>query len=175
MGPKSGPLTLVVSQDPMYVTFPVSQVDVFEAYKQGHADIKNIKVKLRFSDESMYDQVGEINFVDVTVDRSTDSVTLRATIPNPKGLLIDNQLVRVIFESGAPVEKTVISQAALIADQEGVYVCVGCADDTRGRCVSDSGRLGIVQRERYGWNSATLVDATASNRQRKARLEATRK
>jgi membrane fusion protein, multidrug efflux system len=72
----------------------------------------------------MYDQVGEINFVDVTVDRNADSITLRATIPNPKGLLIDNQLVRVILESGTPMEKVAIPQAALIADQEGVYVFV---------------------------------------------------
>ncbi len=83
-----------------YVTFPVSQADVLEARKDEHANVDTIKVKLRFSDGSLYNQVGEINFVDVTVDRSTDSVTLRATIPNPKGTLIDNQLVRVILESG---------------------------------------------------------------------------
>jgi membrane fusion protein (multidrug efflux system) len=124
VGPDSGPLTLVVSQDPMYVTFPVSQADVLEARKDEQANVDNIKVKLRFSDGSTYDQVGEINFVDVTVDRGTDSVTLRATIPNPKGLLIDNQLVRVMLESGTPVERVVIPQAALIADQEGVYVFV---------------------------------------------------
>jgi membrane fusion protein, multidrug efflux system len=122
VGPDSGSLTLVVSQDPMYVTFPVSQADVLEARKDGQTNVKNIKVKLRFSDGSIYDQVGEINFVDVTVDRSTDSVTLRANIANPKGLLIDNQLVRVLLESGTPEEKVVIPQAALIADQEGVYV-----------------------------------------------------
>jgi membrane fusion protein (multidrug efflux system) len=124
VGPDSGPLTLVVSQDPMYVTFPVSQADVLGAEKRGPTDIKNIKVKLRFSDGSFYDQVGEINFVDVTVDRSTDSVILRAAIANPKGLLIDSQLVRVILESGTPVEKLVIPQAALIADQQGSYVFV---------------------------------------------------
>jgi membrane fusion protein (multidrug efflux system) len=115
VGPDSGPLTLVVSQDPMYVTFPVSQADVLGAEKRGPTDIKNIKVKLRFSDGSFYDQVGEINFVDVTVDRSTDSVILRAAIANPKGLLIDSQLVRVLLESGTPTEKLVIPQAALIA------------------------------------------------------------
>jgi membrane fusion protein, multidrug efflux system len=125
VGPDSGPLTLVVSQDPMYVTFPVSERDVMEARKDGRAGtVKSIKVKLRFSDGSVYDQIGEINFVDVTVDRSTDSVTLRATIANPNGTLIDGQLVRVILESGAPVEKVVIPQAALIADQEGIYVFV---------------------------------------------------
>ena len=68
--------------------------------------------------------MGEINFVDVTVDRTTDTVIARATIPNPGGRLIDGQLVRVDVESGTPEEKVVIPQAALIADQDGVYVFV---------------------------------------------------
>ncbi|MBV9969414.1 MAG: efflux RND transporter periplasmic adaptor subunit [Xanthobacteraceae bacterium] len=122
VGPDSGALTLVVSQDPMYVLFPVSQGEVLAARKDGQTSVKDVKVRLKFSDGSLYDQVGEINFVDVSVDRSTDAVTLRASIANPKGLLIDNQLVRVLLESGTPMEKVVIPQAALIADQEGVYV-----------------------------------------------------
>ena len=145
VGPDSGPLALVVSQDPMYVTFPVSQADVLEHRKDGRTDVKSIKVKLRFSDGSTYDQVGEINFVDVTVDRSTDSVTLRATIANPKGLLIDNQLVRVLLESGEPEEKVVIPQAALIADQEGIYVFV-----------VDNGKA-AVRRVKVGGESGTGI------------------
>ena len=31
VGPESGPLTTIVSQDPMYVTFPVSQREFLEA------------------------------------------------------------------------------------------------------------------------------------------------
>jgi membrane fusion protein (multidrug efflux system) len=68
--------------------------------------------------------LGLINFVDVTVDRATDTVTVRATVPNPDGRLIDGQLVRVNVESGTPEEKVVIPQAALIADQQGVYVFI---------------------------------------------------
>jgi membrane fusion protein, multidrug efflux system len=124
VGPDTGSLTLVVSQDPMYVTFPVSQTQVLQARQQGQTHIDDIKVMLKFSDGSTYDQVGHINFVDVTVDRGTDAVTVRATIANPKGLLIDNQLVRVLLESGTPVEKLVIPQASLIADQQGSYVFV---------------------------------------------------
>ena len=68
--------------------------------------------------------MGKINFVDVTVDRTTDTVIVRAVIPNPDGRLIDGQLVRVNLESDAPDEKILIPQAALIADQQGVYVFV---------------------------------------------------
>jgi membrane fusion protein (multidrug efflux system) len=123
VGPDSGPLTLIVSQDPMYVTFPVSQRDLLQAQKTRRgADIKD--VRLRFSDGSSYEEVGSINFVDVTVDRATDTVTVRATMPNPKGVLIDGQFVQVKLESGKSEEKVLIPQAALIADQEGVYVFV---------------------------------------------------
>jgi membrane fusion protein (multidrug efflux system) len=125
VGPESGILTMIVSQDPMYVTFPVSQREFLQAAQNNRAtDVKSIMVRIRFSDGSIYDQMGEINFVDVTVDRTTDTVIVRATIPNPNGRLIDGQLVRVNLESGASEEKVVIPQAALIADQEGVYVFV---------------------------------------------------
>jgi len=123
VGPNSGALTVIVSQDPMYVSFPVSQRDILQAQKTGAVtDVKSIKVRIRFSDGSTYDQLGQINFVDVQVDRATDTVLARATIANPKGMLIDSQLVRVALESGTPEEKVVIPQAALIADQGGVYV-----------------------------------------------------
>ena len=113
VGPDSGVLALIVSQDPMYVTFPVSQRELMEAEKRGQTtNVKDIKVSIRFSDGSSYDQIGTINFVDVTVDRSTDTVIVRATMPNPKGTLIDGQLVRVTLESGTPDEKIVIPQAA---------------------------------------------------------------
>ena len=125
VGPDSGVLALIVSQDPMYVTFPVSQRELMEAEKRGQTtDVKDIKVSIRFSDGSSYDQIGKINFVNVTVDRSTDTVIVRATMPNPKGTLIDGQLVRVTLESGTPDEKIVVPQAALLADQQGVYVFV---------------------------------------------------
>ena len=90
--------------------------------REGSAGRDRLEVTIRFSDGSVYGHKGRINFVDVTVDKSTDSVTVRATIPNPDDTLIDGQLVRVNIESGAPQEKIVIPQAALIADQQGTYV-----------------------------------------------------
>jgi membrane fusion protein, multidrug efflux system len=125
VGPASGPLTVIVSQDPMYVTFPVSQRELLRVQTSAHkVDIKDIKVKIRFVDGSTYNQEGSINFVDVSVNRSTDTVLVRATMPNPTGLLIDGQLVSVVLEAGQPVEQVVVPQAALIADQQGIYVFV---------------------------------------------------
>jgi membrane fusion protein (multidrug efflux system) len=125
VGPNTGTLTTIVSQDPMYVTFPVSQREFLRAQQSGRGpNVQSIKVRLRYSDGTFYDQLGVINFVDVSVDRATDTVTVRATVPNPKEGLIDGQLMRVVLEAGEPEEKIVIPQSALIADQEGVYVFV---------------------------------------------------
>ena len=103
VGPDSGALTTIVSHDPMYVTFPVSQrefLNVQAARSQGAAS--KVGSTIRFSDGTTYDQPGRINFVDVMVDRATDTVLVRATIPNPNGALIDGQLVRVAVEATSP-------------------------------------------------------------------------
>ena len=125
VSPQSGTLTTIVSQDPMYVLFPVSERQLMQARRTGHTDdITGIKVKVRFPDGSTYGQVGQINFVDVTVDRATDTVQVRAVFANPSGTLIDGQLVAVNLETGQPEEQVVVPQAALITDQQGVYVFI---------------------------------------------------
>ncbi len=123
VSPDSGVLTTIVSQDPMYAVFPVSQREFLALRTEGKpVDRKSIGVTLRFSDNTVYNQKGRINFVDVTVDKLTDTVTVRATFPNPDGVLMDGQLVRVNVDTGSPQEKIVVPQAALIADQQGTYV-----------------------------------------------------
>ena len=146
VGPDSGALTTIVSQDPMYVTFPVSQRDLLRA-RQSPIDLADVKITLRFADGSTYDQIGHVNFVDVTVDRATDTVLSRATMPNPKGQLIDGLFVQVAAEIGAPEQMIAIPQAALLADQQGVYVFVvedGKAVARRVRPAVESGTNVVI-------------------------------
>jgi membrane fusion protein, multidrug efflux system len=125
VSPDSGVLTAIVSQDPMYVVFPVSRREFLTLRTQGNgkpADRESVAVTVRFSDGTVYGEKGRINFVDVSVDKATDTVTVRATLPNPDGVLMDSELVRVNVDRGKPQEQIVIPQAALIADQQGTYV-----------------------------------------------------
>jgi len=167
VGPDSGVLTIIVSQDPMYVTFPVSQRDFLRARQTGqHVDISKIKARLRFADGKLYDQEGYINFVDVTVNRATDTVLVRATFPNPAGALIDGQLVNVSVAAGTPEEKVVVPQAALIADQEGVYVFVvedGKAVVRRIKPGGESG-AGVVVDSGLAGGEQVIVEGLASVR-----------
>lgn len=161
VGPESGPLTVVVSRDPMYVTFPMSQRELLRAQEVGYQiKFNEIKVRLRFANGKIYDQAGQLNFVDVTVDRSTDTVLVRATFPNPADQLTDGQLVRVILENDRPQEAIVVPQSALIADQEGVYVFVvedGKAVVKRIKVGSESGTDTVVQ-EGLSGNEQVIVE-----------------
>jgi membrane fusion protein (multidrug efflux system) len=133
----------------MYVTFPVSQREFLKAQIAGRTvDISKITARLRFADGTIYKEVGQVNFIDVTVDRATDTVLARATFPNPSGSLIDGQLVRVGAESDTPQERLLVPQAALIADQEGVYVFVvegGKAAVKRLKLGSENGADVIIE------------------------------
>jgi membrane fusion protein (multidrug efflux system) len=167
VSPNSGVLTTIVSQDPMYVTFPVSQRELLQARQAGpEVKLTDVKIRIRFADGSMYDQTGRMNFLDVTVDRTTDTVAGRATMPNAQGTLIDGQLVRIAAEIGAPEEKVVIPQAALLADQQGVYVFVvedGKAAVKRVRPGAESG-TGIVVDQGLSGGEQIIVDGLQSLR-----------
>jgi membrane fusion protein (multidrug efflux system) len=144
VSPGSGVLTTIVSQDPMYVSFPVSQRELLQAQLSGKLGSRtdSVKIKIRFADGTTYKEEGTVNFVDVSVDRTTDTVLVRATIPNPDGVLIDGQLVSVAVQAGAPQEKVVVPQAALVADQQGVYVFVVEDGKAAVRRIKPAGDIG---------------------------------
>jgi membrane fusion protein (multidrug efflux system) len=152
VGPDSGTLTTIVSVDPMYVLFPVSQREFLDLQKNGQqastaANAAGLLVRLRFSDGTPYSEPGRINFVDVTVNQGTDTILVRATVPNPKGVLVDGQLLQASVEEEKPVERILVPQAALIADQEGVYVFIvegGKAVIRRVKVGGDTGPNAII-------------------------------
>ena len=141
VSPSSGVLTTIVSQDPMYVTFPVSVREGL-ALRDRYATrggFKAVVIKVRLPDGRLYDQVGQLNFINNTIAQNTDTITLRGTIPNPilndlsaKGTvreLTDNEFVTVLLEGAEPVEVLAIPRSAVLSDQQGEYVYVVGADN----------------------------------------------
>jgi membrane fusion protein, multidrug efflux system len=127
VGPDSGSLATIVSQDPIYVTFPVSSRELLQARKEAEArgeELRAVRIKVRLPDGTDYDQTGAVNFVDNQVDPTTDTMTVRASMPNPQRRLVDGQLVGVTVERAQPQPAVVVPQAALLADQAGPYVLV---------------------------------------------------
>ena len=140
--PSSGVLTTIVSQDPMYVTFPVSVregLTLRERYVT-RGGFNAVVIRLRLPDGRLYGQVGKLNFLNNTIDQNTDTILLRGEIPNPPlfahpvaggGVreLTDNEFVTVLLEGVEPVEVVAIPRSAVLSDQQGDYIFVLGADN----------------------------------------------
>ena len=137
VSPGSGVLTTIVSQDPMYVIFPVSVrqgLELRERYAP-RGGLNAVVLKLRLLEGRLYDQTGKLDFVDNTIAQSTDTLTVRGVIPNsmlhdasttasPVRELTDGEFVTGLLEGVQPVEVLAIPRSAVLSDQQGDYVFV---------------------------------------------------
>ena len=135
MSPSSGVLATIVSQDPMYVVFPISVRTGLEL-RERYADkggFNAVVIRIRLPDGRMYGQTGKLDFVDNTVSASTDTIILRGTIPNPLLTdgkvgdatvreLVDGEFVSVVLEGVQPVQLLTVPRSAVLSDQQGDYV-----------------------------------------------------
>ena len=142
VNPGSGVLTTIVSQDPMYVIFPVSVrqgLELRERYAT-RGGFNAVLIKARLPDGRLYDQTGKLDFVDNTIAQSTDTFLVRGVIPNPTlhdpsttggpvRELDDNEFVTVMLEGVQPVEVLAIPRSAVLSDQQGDYVFTVAPDN----------------------------------------------
>ncbi len=134
VSPGSGTLATIVTQDPMYVVFPIATRDLLTLQKryQPVGGLQKAAVRLTLSDGSDYDHDGALDYVAPTVAEQTDTITLRATVPNPtrgdagSGVttreLVDGEFVTVTVADPHPVVQVVVPTAAVLSDQQGNYV-----------------------------------------------------
>jgi membrane fusion protein (multidrug efflux system) len=137
VSPTTGTLANLVSQDPMYVIFPVSlrtALDLRDRYA-SKGGFGAVVLKLRLPDGRIYGQDGKADYVSPTVAENTDTLTVRGIIPNPvfPGMkagepgareLNDGEFVTVQLEGVEPVLVLGIPRAAVLSDQQGDYVYI---------------------------------------------------
>jgi membrane fusion protein, multidrug efflux system len=127
VNPASGVLVTIVSQDPIYVLFPVSVRDLETIRETRHKEggtLAKIEIRIRLANGQEYPQSGTWNFTDPQVNQQTDTLTMRATVPNPEGSLVDGQFVTAVIRERREAPRLVIPQAALQVDQSGYYALV---------------------------------------------------
>ena len=127
LNPASGILATIVSQDPVYVLFPVSMRDleaIREARRKEDGGFAKIDIRLRLANGEDYPLQGIWNLTDPQVDEATDSLMMRATIANPDRILVDGQFVTAIIRERVAQPRLVVPQAALQVDQSGRYALV---------------------------------------------------
>ena len=137
----SEPMATIVSQDPMRVAFTVSQRQALELRQryESRGGAAAVVIRIRLVDGRPYNQVGRIDFIDTQVDRNTDTLLVRALIPNParevpgnpsasttgdSRELIDGQFVTASVEGVEPVQAIVVPRAAIGQDQSGFFLFI---------------------------------------------------
>jgi membrane fusion protein (multidrug efflux system) len=128
------PLAVIQQVDPLYVNFTQSSGDVLKlrrAMEQGQlkrSGTDGALVRVMLEDGSEHPQPGRLLFADLTVDPATGQVTVRAEVPNPRGLLLPGMYVRVRLEQAKAGNAFLLPQQAVTRTTQADSVMVVAPD-----------------------------------------------
>jgi RND family efflux transporter MFP subunit len=126
-------LTTIVSVDPIYFEFDVSEA-AYLAYQRAVQAGKleptrdGIAVYARLADEPDWPRDGTLNFIDNQVARTTGTIRARAVFPNPDGFLTPGQFGRIRVPGSDAYQALLIPDDAIVTDQSNKVV-LAVADD----------------------------------------------
>ena len=118
-------LTTVVQLDPMYVDFTQSTTEVLQLQRDlqdgrfQKVDGNQIPVRIQLDDGSEYPHAGRLQFSGVIVNATTGTVTLRAKVPNPAGVLMPNMYVQALLPTAVAPDALLVPQQAVSRDLTG--------------------------------------------------------
>jgi membrane fusion protein (multidrug efflux system) len=121
------PLTLLSDAHEVHVYFSLSEED-FIAFNNNYAGksmtdrISHLPaVSLVLTDNTVYQRTGKIDMVDGQFDKSTGSISLRATFPNANGLLRSGNTGKIRLGL-LHADALVIPQSATVEMQDKIFV-----------------------------------------------------
>lgn len=121
------PLTLLSDAHEVHVYFSLGEDDFinFNDKYPGKSIPERLKklprVSLVLSDKTVYQQEGQIDMVDGQFDKQTGSIALRATFPNPQGLLKSGNTGKLRLSMIHP-DAILIPQSSTIEIQDKMFV-----------------------------------------------------
>ncbi|UZE94856.1 efflux RND transporter periplasmic adaptor subunit [Alkalimarinus alittae] len=148
VSPDSGVLVTIVTVDPMYITFDISEKLMANANNRNNASSDSPKAlptpRIELPNGEMYGPKGKFDFVDNRVDPATGTVKVRAVFPNENGQLIPGQYVTAVVSASEPKKAILIPQAAVSEDQQGHFVMlIGDNDTVQVRRVTMGERIDV--------------------------------
>jgi len=143
-------LTTVTQTDPIYVDITQSSTELLRLKAELAAgrfarDAKGqARVTIKLDDGSSYAHPGQLAFTGVQVDPGTGSVTLRAVLPNPDGLLMPGMYVRAVLDAGVNPQALLAPQQAVTRDPAGnaSVLLVGKDDKLEKRRIATGAAVG---------------------------------
>lgn len=132
-GAASPVLVTLVSVDPVYASFSVSEDMVGRLLevlpeKAGMPAIEQVPVEITALGDKAPVR-GSLRFVDNEVDAASGTVRLRAVFANPQGRLLPGQFVRIRLGEPRAEDRLTVSERAIGTDQDKKFVLVVGADN----------------------------------------------
>lgn len=131
VGPTSKALVNLVREAPIYVSFALNEkqfVGILQKIEQStsteKAESDLFEVFVILPNGTDLEERGKFAFADNRIDPATGAITLRAQFENASRLIVDGSFLTVGLEAQKPVDRIVISQAAIQRDQQGPFVLV---------------------------------------------------
>ncbi|WP_312793974.1 efflux RND transporter periplasmic adaptor subunit [Tianweitania sp.] len=126
-GSASTALTTIVSIDPIYASFDVSEAFVASVLAElpvnnGVTEIDQIPVEVTTLAANARPVRGTLQFVDNQVNATSGTIRVRAEFGNPDGRLIAGQFVRVRMGQPKAEDRLMISERAIGTDQDKKFV-----------------------------------------------------
>ncbi len=129
-------LTTIVSQDPIYLYFDVSEADYLKYARlgKGAANVNlrqsHTPVSLGLMDEKGYPHSGELDFIDNRIDQATGSLRGRAVFANPAGLFTPGLFARIRLAGSGEYLALLLPDGAISTDQTNRFVYTVADDGT---------------------------------------------
>ena len=125
-------LTTLVSLDPIYLDFDMSESD-YLAFARERARVSGPlanQIAFGLGDENRFMRTGTLDFVDNTLDRSSGTIHVRATVTNGDLFLVPGEFARIRVAVAPPAPTLLVPDAAVMLDQSQHMVMTVSADGT---------------------------------------------
>ena len=127
---QSTPLATIVSLDPIYLTFDMSEAD-YATYQKAHHDGPAASdVAISLYGDGHFDRHGTLDFIDNAVDRSSGTIRARAIVPNTDLAITPGQFARLRLSLGQPEPAMLVPASAVVPDQSRQVVMTVAPDGT---------------------------------------------
>ena len=116
-------LATVQQLDPIYVDLTQTSAELLELRKRFASNVleqaMTLPVKLILEDGSEYRHAGSLAFAEVSIEPSTNSLSLRVVVPNDDKMLLPGMYVRAVVGSGERQDALLVPQRAVTRDPKG--------------------------------------------------------